>query len=88
MSEMLFKIGTKFRIYLNNGFYYDNEIVDYYFCDYRGEIYIAKHLEHEQLNIFTYGEILNSIILNKDLCIEKLLECDNNKNEYTQLQLF
>lgn len=88
MSETSFKIGTKFRVYLKNGFYYDNEIVDYYFCDYRGKLYVAKHLEHEHLNFFTHEQILDSVILNKDLSIEKVLKDDCNKNEYIQMQLF
>ena len=83
-----FEIGTKFRVYLNDGFYYDNEIVDYYFCDYRGKLYVAKHLEYEHLNFFTHDELLKSVILYKDLSIEKLLKDDCNIKEFEQLQLF
>lgn len=83
-----FEIGTKFRIYLNDGFYYDNEIVDFYFCDYRGKLYVAKHLEHEHLNFFTHDELLKSVLLNTDLSIERLLKDDCNIKEFEQLQLF
>lgn len=83
-----FGIGTKFRVYLNDGFYYDNEIVDFYFCDYRGKLYVAKHLEHEHLNFFTHDELLKSVFLNTDLSIERLLKDDCNIKEFEQLQLF
>lgn len=83
-----FEIGTKFRVYLNDGFYYDNEIVDYFNCSYRGKMYVAKHLEHEHLNFFTHDELLKSVILNTDLSIEKLLQDDCNIKEFEQLQLF
>lgn len=84
----LFSVGTKFRIYLKNGSYYDNVIVNYYDCCYRGKLYVAKHLEHEHLNFFTHEQILNSVILNKDLSIDKILKDDYIKKEYIQLQLF
>lgn len=87
-DNFIFPIKTKFRIYLKNDFYYDNEIVGYYDCEYRGKLYIVKHLEHEHLNFFTHEQIQSSIILNKDLSIEKLLECDNKEKEYIQLKLF
>lgn len=83
-----FAIGTKFRVYLNDGFYYDNEIVDYHDCCYRGKLYVAKHLEHEHLNFFTHDELLKSVILNNDLSIEKLLKDNSNIKEFEQLQLF
>lgn len=88
INNDMFPVGTKFRIYLKNGFFYDNEIVDYYYCLYRGKLYVVKHLEHEHLNFFTHDEILDSVILNKDLSIEKILEEDCEKKEYVQLQLF
>lgn len=88
----LFPIGTKFRIYLLNGFYYDNLIVDYTEHAFFGKLYIARHLEHGHLNLFTHETILNSVILgldsNKDLHIEKILKNDCTRNEYVQLQLF
>lgn len=88
INNDVFPIKTKFRIYLKNGFYYDNEIVGYYDCQFRGKLYVVKHLEYEHLNFFTHEQIQSSVILNKDLPIEKILKHNNDKKEYVQLQLF